>query len=71
MSLINIDQYNRSAGTAKPTSENHESSTGTVNTHSLYTINENNDNIEHGNTHRLVTPHGVYPSQNSASNNIK
>ena len=64
-SLINIIQCNRSADTAKPTSENHENSTGTANNHSVYT---SNDNIEHGNTCRFVTPNVFNLSRNSVLN---
>ena len=40
-SLINIRQCNRSVDTDKLTSENHESTTGTANIYSLYTISDN------------------------------
>ena len=66
-SLINIGECNRSADTSKITAENHENSTGTAITHSLYTIN---GNIEHGNTCRFVTPNGVNLSRNSVLNRI-
>ena len=66
-SLINIGQCDRSTDIVTPISENHESSTGATNTHSLYKIN---DNIEHGNIHSFVTPNGVHPPRNSVSNNI-
>ena len=56
-----------SADTAKTISENHENSTGTANTHSLYTIN---DNIEYDNNHRFGIPNGVHPSRNSVFNHI-
>ena len=56
-----------SADTTQITSKNHVSSTGTTITHSLYTIN---DNIEHGNSCRFVTPNGVNLSLNSVLNNI-
>ena len=66
-SVINICQCNRNDDTVKPISENYESSTCTSNIHSLYTIN---DNIEHGNIHRIITHNGTHPSRNSVSNNI-
>ena len=66
-SLINVGQCNRSADTAKSISKNHKIRTVTANTYSVYNINYN---IEHGNTHRFVTPNGVHPSRNSVFNNI-
>ena len=66
-SLRNVAQCNRSADTAKPTTENHESSTSTVDTNSLYKIN---GNIEHCNTRRFVIPNGDHTSRKIVPNHI-